>query len=174
MIFTSQNRSSPKDDTPVNCLKLKLFHILYSNKLSTEVKVEKTVELVETEMTENGVSVTWEHAEDSKSEEESEVFHYQEQHIERVFKILLSCTIIPFLGLLEPLLFQEKSFKNLKRQAASDEMFGDFTSWYLYTHIFGGHVEKFTWEQFFNFIYINKESVFNPEEIRAEFFSFAL
>jgi hypothetical protein len=95
MLF-AENRSSPKDDTPVNCLKIKVFHILYANKLTTHTKSNLIVELICTEMLENGMRLAW-NPEDSENEDEKEVFHFKESHIERVFKVCASCTIIPFL-----------------------------------------------------------------------------
>ena len=55
-------------------------------------------------MLESGVNLVWE-ADEQSEEEEKEAFHYKEPCIERVFKIMISCITIPFLSIIEPLMF---------------------------------------------------------------------
>lgn len=96
-------------------------------------------------MKQQGVKIVWDKEEETSDEEEKEVFDHKERSIRKIFKLLVSTSVVPFMAILEPLMFQEKSFTKLKREITlNTNLFQDFVEWFLYYQIFDERDLKYT------------------------------
>jgi hypothetical protein len=103
-------------------MKLKCFHLLYAPKQLSKDRVQYFVALIVRDMAERGKELFW----DSDAEEEREVFSHDEASVRRVLRTWVSCTIVPFLTIIEPYLLTDPIFKRMKRVVETDNAFNTF------------------------------------------------
>ena len=81
--IVGKQRSSPRDGTQLDAFKLQCFHTLLASEKLLDEKVDAFVDMVASDMKDNGVRLVWETSdpESQESDEEREVFHAEDPSI---------------------------------------------------------------------------------------------
>ena len=71
-----------------------------------------------------------------------------ETSVQRVLRIWLSCTIVPFMAITEQMFIMEPGFKKMKRCMAIPDVFDDYAAMISQQFLFDDPEEKLTYSEF--------------------------